>query len=118
MRIEGKFTKPSAVYHPNLADFIPGKIYQAIVSKYKHAPTERQVQLESVVLNDVLQQDQWRTVDHWFWKRPAHINVLESNSFVRLLHHFVKEGGDLRFNALLDSRVAKGAYGKGRSNHH
>ena len=51
----------------------------------------------------------------WDWKQPAHINILESMSYVGLMRHLLVQGGDRRFNALLDSRAARGAHAKGRS---
>ena len=47
--------------------------------------------------------------------RLPHINVLESQAYVSLLSRLAARGGSPRFLALLDSRVAKGAHGKGRS---
>lgn len=57
------------------------------------------------------------TVEHqWHRKSSSHINVLESLAFVSVLKKLAAHGHSaLRFNALLDSRVAKGAHAKGRS---
>lgn len=44
-----------------------------------------------------------------------HIIILESRSLVSLMRMLVLDGGDRRFSALLDSRVAKGAHAKGRT---
>jgi hypothetical protein len=115
VKIEGQLTKASAIYHPGLADFIADKICAALNLRHAALPEPKPVQIESVVLNDVLMQEGWKTIDDWHWRKPAHINVLESNSLVKLFHHLVQKGGRLRFCALLDSRVAKGAHGKGRS---
>ena len=115
VKIEGQLTKASAIYHPGLADFIADKICAALKLRHAALPEPKPVQIESVVLNDVLMQEGWKTIDDWHWRKPAHINVLESNSVVKLFHHLVQKGGRLRFCALLDSRVAKGAHGKGRS---
>ena len=100
------YIKASAVYHPALAAFLATKIAEALLGCE---------QLESVVINDVLQMRGWRTVSCWRWHGPAHINILEGRAFVGLTRHLTLEGGDRRFNALLDSRVAKGAHAKGRS---
>ena len=51
----------------------------------------------------------------WGWKATGHINVLESRSYVSRLRRLVERGGDRRFCALLDSKVAKGPHAKGRS---
>eukprot|EP00435_Cladocopium_sp_Y103_P052384 s978_g16.t1 len=117
VRIEGQYTKQSAIYHPNLAKFLAGHIAAAL----KERATEeerRELRLESIILNDVLQQSGWRTESEWCWERPAHINILESRSVVGLFRSLTLDGGDRRFSALLDSRVAKGAHAKGRSSAH
>lgn len=69
----------------------------------------------SVVLNDMLQASGWEVEAEWNWSQPGHINVLESRSLIALYCSLILEGGNLRFPALLDSRVAKGAHAKGRS---
>eukprot|EP00435_Cladocopium_sp_Y103_P025220 s568_g6.t1 len=114
LRIEGKYAKASAIYHPNLAKFLAKKI-AAGLRKGKQFEESTKPQLESVVLNDLLQREGWKVESDWDWKRPARINILESRSYVGLMRHLVIEGGDRRFTALLDSRVAKGAHAKGRS---
>ena len=114
VRIEGKYTKPSAVYHPELAKFIATKIRQALAGNYVE-DDDVKVRIESVVWNDILQQDAWNVESEWKWHKPAHINVLESRSLIALFKKLVLEGGNVRFAALMDSRVAKGAHGKGRS---
>ena len=70
---------------------------------------------ESLVANDLLSTGTWQVIASWLWKRPAHINILESCAFVTLLKHLATRGGGVRFSALLDSRVAKGSISKGRS---
>eukprot|EP00435_Cladocopium_sp_Y103_P060998 s1156_g22.t1 len=114
VRIEGQLTKASAVYHPGLAAHIAKKIAAGLRKTHKMRD-EKKPCLESVVLNDLLLRPGWKVLKSWDWKKPAHINVLESRSYVGLLRHLVLRGGDCRFSALLDSRVAKGAHAKGRS---
>ena len=109
VRIEGKYTKPSAVYHPELAKFLANSF--AALAGLDEEETDASPALESVILNDVLYQSGWKASSSWEWCRPAHINILECRSLVALLTHL----GDRRFTALLDSRVAKGAHAKGRS---
>ena len=116
VRIQGKYTKASAIYHPELADFLASHFVAALdalsaIDDDDGHPTC----LESVVLNDVLNQGGWTVGASWEWNKPAHINVLESRSYELLLKELVFRGGDCRFTALLDSRVAKGAHAKGRS---
>ena len=113
VRIEGKFTKPSAVYHPGVARRIAECFASAL--RKSEPPSTPTTSLESVVLNDLLVQDGWSTVAHWVWGKPGHINILESRAFVALERRLLEGGGDCRFMTLLDSRVAKGAHAKGRS---
>ena len=114
VRIQGKFTKASALYHPKFAEFIALRIKEALVD-VKAPELKATPEIEGVVLNDFLQQSDWRVDAEWFWSQAGHINVLESRSLVALFRALVQEGGDSRFSTLLDSRVAKGAHAKGRS---
>ena len=116
VRIEGVYTKPSAIYVPELATFLAKKIKVAIDRiKAKDADFTAVGGHESVVLNDLLMQSGWRVDSAWEWKAASHINILESRSYVALAKDLVIKGGRRRFCALLDSRVAKGSHSKGRS---
>ena len=116
VRIEGKWTKDSAVYVPALAEHLARAFAKALRRKiHTEAATVDVKGLESVVCNDVLSTGAWRTELVWHWRSPAHINVLESSAFVTLLRLLCKQGGDLRFTVLLDSQVAKCSHAKGRS---
>ena len=117
VRIEGKFTKPSAVYRPGVARCI-AQCFAAALRKQGPFQEPPSSALESVVLNDLLLQGGWSTVADWAWSKPGHINILESRAFVALERRLLDGGGDCRFVALLDSRVAKGAHAKGRSSCH
>ena len=114
VRIQGKFTKTSAIYHPGLAAFLAKKIAEGL-RRGKRVHEAQKPQLESVILNDILLSEGWEVEAAWIWERPAHINILESRAYVGLLRHLVIQGGDRRFSTLLDSRVAKGAHAKGRT---
>ena len=114
VRIEGKYTKESAVYTEGVALHLA----KAFVKSLQNGGDPRPQNLrghESVILNDLLIGKKWDAVASWPWKYVAHINVLESQAYVALLNRLAVRGGSLRFLALLDSRVAKGAHGKGRS---
>lgn len=63
LRIEGKFTKPSAVYVPRLA-----RMTRSFLSAL--APCT-----ESVVLNDLLLTGDWKVDLQWFWATKSHINI-------------------------------------------
>lgn len=117
LRIEGKLTKASSVYVPALAEHFARAFYKAlrrIDDQHENEPTVKG--LESVAINDVLMSGSWQLEHCWHWKVAAHINVLESNAYLSLLKRLARhESEALRFVALLDSRVAKGAHAKGRS---
>ena len=116
IRIEGSLTKASAVYVPRLAQRF-ASVFAAALEKIR-SQEEDVVQspcIESVVLNDLLMTGDWKIDLQWFWASSSHINILESHAFLGLLRMLIREGGDLRFSALLDSRVAKCAHAKGRS---
>ena len=116
VRIEGKFTKPSAVYAPQLASFLAGHLRDAIIGLEKRwEDFDAEPGYESVIINDCLTHGDWKVGKTWEWEKPAHINVFESRSYVELLKDLFGEGGRVRFVCLLDSRVAKGAHAKGRS---
>lgn len=116
MRIEGKFTKASAIYHHGLTKFLAGHFARALKQKsFEEEGRAEKPRLESAVLNDILSQPGWEVLKEWKWARGAHINILESRSLVALMKHLCVSGGDCRFSTLLDSRVAKGAHARGRS---
>ena len=116
VRIEGKYTKKSAVYVPALAKHFAlhiARALRAVSAAEEDSPDVRG--LESVLCNDLLTTGDWQNELTWRWRKPSHINILESSSFVTLLRLAAKDGGDIRFNALLDSQVAKCSQAKGRS---
>ena len=116
IRIEGKLTKPSAVYVPALAKRFAEAFHLALsTQKDEETADVRGPKVESLVLNDILAGGEWRTDLQWFWRVPSHINILESHSYLSLLRLLAQEGGDMRFSALLDSQVAKCSHAKGRS---
>ena len=93
VRIEGKLTKASAVYHPGVAQRIAECFAKALRGLEVEDSTSA-TNLESVVLNDVLLQDGWQTLAHWWWSKPGHINILESRAFVGLEKRLLDLGGD------------------------
>ena len=116
VRIEGRWTKDSAIYVPALAEHFARAF--AVALRRQRTVEEHQLDvrgLESVLSNDVLTTGSWETDLVWCWRRPAHINVLESSAFVSLLKLLVLSGGDVRFSVLMDSQVAKCSHAKGRS---
>ena len=57
----------------------------------------------------------FRTLFKYRFKRPAHINVLESQVYSTWIKHCAKQHPSSRLVGLLDSRVTLGAAAKGRS---
>ena len=116
IRIQGRYTKASAVYTPALAAHIAKAFANALRVQHHVSVDEIQVTgIESVVANDILLSGNWRVVDDWHWQRASHINLLESSAYLKVLRSQLENGGDLRFTTLLDSRVAKCSHAKGRS---
>ena len=115
VKIEGKYTKVSAIYHPGVAKRLAHVFGLALRDHEALSLDSEKPKFESIILNDLLSQDGWSTLTSWEWKKQGHINVLESRAFVALEKKLLDRGGDRRFVALLDSRVAKGAHSKGRS---
>ena len=114
--IAGKYTKPSAVYVPELAKHFAKQLSNALLRKRRLEEEQCEVHgLESAVANDILSTGNWRVEAAWFWTHAAHINILESSAYVSLLRRVSLVHGDVRFTALLDSRVAKCSHAKGRS---
>jgi len=117
IKIEGKWTKPSATYCDDLAVAFGWEISKALRRKiarrsYFDVPVEG---LESPVFNDVLLTSSWRTAAEWRWRRPAHINIHETEAVLRLLQSQAKERPRTRFSVGVDSHVALSALAKGRS---
>lgn len=103
-------------YTPELAQHLARAFSKALSRRQRIEENEVKVSgLESVIINDVLSTGDWAVEHSWNWRCPSHINIFESYSLVSLFKKLVKQGGDRRFAALLDSRVAKGAHAKGRS---
>eukprot|EP00435_Cladocopium_sp_Y103_P043042 s6_g12.t1 len=116
VRIEGKYTKPSSMYTPGLADHFANAFATALrVLRHAAADEPRVSGVESVVANDLLSSGAWQLESAWFWRAPSHINILESHAYLAVLKKLAVEQGDVRFTTLLDSRVAKCSHAKGRS---
>ena len=115
LKIEGKHTRPSAVYTHDLARHLAVHFARAL-RRQRFAADEIMLEgYESVVANDVLVSRQFTCVADWAWRRKSHINVLESRSALEVVKIAARRFESCRVNALLDSRVAKGALSKGRS---
>ena len=73
--------------------------------------------LESVLVNDELAQGlEWRPLRSWRWRRPIHINILESSTVYKLMCWLARHRPCAsRFVCLCDSNVARCCLHKGRS---
>jgi len=117
VKVPGQFTKTSAVYTDDLADALAAVFSKAIAKKLrKETFLEPEVRgLESPLCNDVLVSAQWRTVSVWTWRRPLHINILESRVVLSLLKKLALTSPGVRQVVALDSNVGLSALAKGRS---
>lgn len=118
LRIEGKYTKGSAVYTWGVAWHIASGFSRAL-HKLRQQEAEdvfgEKLQHESVLVNDVLRAARWEAMRVWFWKSKVRINLLETSVVASLLKQMMRSHPGTRLNILLDSSVAKGALAKGRS---
>ena len=115
--IQGKYTKPSAIYCPGLAVAF-ADLFQRHLKDYEAHLEETRLDvdgLESILCNDVCVGLEWKDTASWNWKRQSHINVLEGKAVLRLLSRVAFRGGDVRLPFLCDSHVARSAIAKGRS---
>ena len=117
VRIQGQYTKPSAVYCDGLVLAIATlfedhlRARQSAVERLTPAVSG----LEDVLTNDFALSSDWRTLSSWRWSGRSHINVLEAAACLKLLRDLAKRGGDLRVTVLLDSHVALSCFVRGRS---
>lgn len=116
VKIEGRFTKPSAIYPEALGMHLAVEFKAAL--RRMAAETDDDLVVagnESLVVNDVVQTLRWKEVSSWTWKRSPHINVLEVSASVAALHKVGASSPHSCFVSLIDSVVARGALTKGRS---
>ena len=116
IRVQGK-SKDSAVFTDALAAELAEAFAIAIRSRLAalelHALDAEG--LESPYVNELALGKEWTTCKVWTWRRPTHINLLETASVYRLCKHLACESGPTRFCSLCDSNVAHCAITKGRS---
>ena len=116
VRIEGSYTKPSAVYVDGLAEHIA----QAFCLSLDALDAENRLDvslegLEDTLANDVMLTAPWRAERAWHWKKLSHINVLELASAVSEVIEIAETEESIRFSSFIDSAVCRGALSKGRS---
>ena len=117
VRIEGKWTKASAIYCEGLAEEI-AETFARHLTAMNLARDRLDLRidgLEDCLTNDLCLTLPWKTFDAWRWKKVAHINILEVAATLKLFSHVAKGGGDCRFLYLGDSHVARSVLARGRS---
>ena len=116
VRIQGAYTKPSATYTDGVALHIAEAFRRALrLLSARECLEPNTAGHESVLANDVMVTSKWTLVRDWFWKKPGHINVLETSAAVSNLVSLSLRRSSVRFCHLVDSAVARGALTKGRS---
>ena len=118
VKIEGKYTRPSATYTDQLAWMFASEIARAVNIKLRMQQYEEVnvFGLESVVSNDIAENLPWRPFQVWRWKKKeVHINIKETSAFGRLCYGLAVHSPKSRFSAGLDSFVSISAIVKGRS---
>ena len=117
VRIEERFTKPSAVYCEGLAIALATFFRDHLRA---HEAARRRLELNCEGLEDQLSNDAsigllWKERSVWRWKGSSHVNVLETAAALRLFRELAAEGGDMRFVYLGDSHVSRSAIARGRT---
>jgi len=101
--IQGKYTKPSAVYVRGLAMHV-AKFFQKALLRLRSLEIDEPDfgGLESVVANDLLLSQPWRLTKVWSWRKSdrRHINVLEGEAANQMLEDAVYGGGRITGSTL------------------
>ena len=116
IRVEGRYTRDSAMYTPLLAEALAHEFSQAL-RRSSHVAAAQKVNtpgLENPIVNDIVLSSAWVEGDSWYWRSPVHINILESAAVLRLLRSLAFSG-PRRVVILVDSSVTLNAASKRRS---
>ena len=117
IRIEGKYTKQSAVYVEGLAEEI-ARVFAVHLQRMQKLRVEKELDvkgLEDPISDDLCLTLDWKVLKAWRWSKPSHINVLETASSLKAWDHVAMNGGDKRFVYLSDSNVSRSVLVRGRS---
>ena len=117
IKIEGKYTKGSAVYTDLLAFEIAEVFDTGLVKKLRTQKAQNYsvAGLENALVNDLLVSKPWKTTAAWRWKGSSHINLLEAATLGRLMKLEAVNDPNKRFSVAVDSNVSISAICKGRS---
>ena len=116
VKIEGGYTKPSAVYTDGLGRHVALGFAKALDrAAWEEEDESFEPGFESPLTNDILSSLEWFSERVWTWKKNAHVNVHETEAAVSLISQQSKEEPHSRFVRAVDSSVALHALAKGRS---
>ena len=108
VRIEGKWTKDSAIYPGALAEEL-AKAYADGRLRSLEAHTPNSEGLDSPLVDDLAFSLPWSVEKAWNWKRPVRINLLETSCVYRLVTSLAMGPTPLRFCRFCESNVARSA---------
>ena len=114
MRVEGAYTKQSAIYVPGVVKQLARHIVSVPGTAFCQEEPARKG-LGSGVVNDLLKAGKWSTIFTWSWQTPSQLDVLVSHAYMGLLHRLAQRGGGKKSVASQDNPSAEGAHAKGRS---
>ena len=118
LQVQGKYTKGSAIYTDALAQRLAEVMHAAILAIIQKRARDELIDVsgqESALVNEVAISSQWKWNSCWTFKKLRHINLQELSAVLRLSTDLVKLKKPMRFVALVDSIVVRGAVSKGRS---
>ena len=117
IKIEGKYTKASAVYVDGLAEAMAHCFDLALAKKLRTTACDGQFKpgLEMPLVNDLLVSSHWKVGKVWRWKSKSHINILETATIGKLFKDLARRKPSSRVSVAVDSHVALASIAKGRS---
>ena len=118
LQVQGKYTKASASYTPELCAALALDFAAWIFAEKGELRRESKVKtkgLESVVVNELALSGQWSVDVAWDFRKQGHINLLEEAALLRLAQRCAHLKFPTRITAMVDSNVVRGATSKGRS---
>ena len=118
LQVQGKYTKASASYTPELCAAL-ALDFAAWIRAEKGELLEdsrtRTKGLESLAVNELALAGDWGVDVAWNFRKDGHINLLEEAALLRLAQRCAHLRFPTRITALVDSNVVRGATSKGRS---
>ena len=117
VKIQGGYTKNSAVYCDGLARELALMITDGLVVKMRRQKCSELAcdGLENPFVNDLLVGRPWQVTAKWRWKGSSHINILETATLAKLFKELAINRPSRRFAVAVDSNVAISAATKGRT---